>query len=111
MYLPTRDSAHSVDPTLSDVIFQALRDERTVEIVNEEKSLRIQIDGINVAPIASESFDYPLHRYDLSEDAADLVMECLERKRKRRFERRKEKLATENQAQIEGSDIGGGSDE
>ncbi|EMA01808.1 hypothetical protein C437_15351 [Haloarcula vallismortis ATCC 29715] len=111
MYLPTRDSAHSVDRTLSDVIFQSLRDGRTVELVNGDSALMIEIDGISVAPIAAESFDYPLHSYDFNEDAYDLVTECLDRKRKRRFERRKKKLATENHASIEGSDSGKGTED
>jgi len=104
MHLPTRESTHNVDAMLSDVIHQALRDDRTIEIVKSDGSLVIEIDGVEVTPIASESFDWPLDRYDFEGDAAELVEECLERRRKRRIERRKEKLSTENQAESEGID-------
>lgn len=105
MWLPTRESNHNVDSTVSDVMQQALRDGATVEIVSAERGWAIEIDGIRVAPIATESFDYPLKRFDFNEDAEELVLEMLKRRRRRRFERRKKKLNTDNHTQSEGVDL------
>ncbi|MDS0280076.1 hypothetical protein NDI85_20020 [Halomicroarcula sp. S1AR25-4] len=105
MYKPTRDAAHSIDPTLSDLIHEAHRDDRPVELVATDRGLTVRIDGVDVAPIPSESFDWPLHRIDMSDDAAALAADSLDRRRKRRFERRKRKLRTDDHAASEGATV------
>lgn len=106
MRKPTRNRNRSTNWMLSHVIHQALRDGQTVELVDGDQSLAIAIDGVEVAPIASESFDWPLDRYEFDDEAAALVEECLERSRDRnqtrRFEWRKRKLATEQHTESEG---------
>lgn len=108
MYSPSRRSCKTLDPTLMDVLHQAVHEGRTVEIVNSDEFdqyLGIRIDGVDVVPIVSETFAHPLDRMQFSDEANELVAECLDQKHKRFLRDRKERLSTDSHAAAEGVEM------
>lgn len=102
MYLPTRQTLQSIDPTLSEVMTQAMQGGATVELKLGDHGYRVLIDGVEMAESPSESFDYPLKRLKLSDEAKTLATEYVEKRQRERIRRRIKQLRTDDHSAAEG---------
>jgi regulator of protease activity HflC (stomatin/prohibitin superfamily) len=100
--MPTR---RRIDPTLGDVIAQALRDSLNVELTREDGSLMVVIDDVEITTIAWESFEYPVPDLRLDGEAAALADRMAAERRRRRFRRRMQQLRTDDHLAAEGGDL------
>lgn len=106
MYYPTRHKLYRTDPMLSDVINEAMREGRSVELkLGDGHGYLVVVDGVEIANVASESFDWPLKRIEMSREAEEFATECIEKKHRRRIQRRKDKLSTKNHSAAEGLEV------
>lgn len=105
MYLPTRRALHSIDPELSDVVHQALKNDGEVKIeLDDDGWFVVVVDDIEMSRIPSESFDYPLNRMSLSDEAQSLADEYLDQRQRDRIQRRMKELRTDGHSAAEGVD-------
>lgn len=93
------------DPTLDDVIGEALREDLRVKLTSNDGTLTLVIDGTDMASISWESFSLPLARYGVEGDAATLADDLIAKKRRRRFRNRMRALRTETQLAAEGGEL------
>lgn len=104
MFLPTRQALHSIDPTLSEVMTQAMKEGATVELELGDHGYCVLIDGVEMAEAPSESFDYPLKRLGLSDEAKVLATEYVEKRQRERIRRRIKQLRTDDHSAAEGAE-------
>jgi hypothetical protein len=99
-----------LDPTLTDVIREALKQDRKVTIEDGEYGMALALDGVELVDgLAWESFDYPLHRGDFSDEKMELITNLLRAREARSNERRRQSLLTRDSVQshtvAEGEDL------
>jgi len=93
---------------LSDIIYQALQEDRTITINNGEHGLEIAIDGQVVARgFPSESFNYPAfgRRGVVEEKAEDLARDLLQRRDRRIKRSRMQRLTTDAHQAAHGKEL------
>lgn len=95
-----------LDPTLTDIIRQALRDDQVVELAHGKHGMAIDVDGDRLVDgVAWESFDYPLHRGSWSDEQRDTIDDLLRRRERYKSDRKKSKIESSNHEQSEGMGV------
>jgi len=89
-----------IDPTVDDVMREALAQDKTVEIQQSEWGVAIVVDGeLLIDGLAWESFNYPLHRGQYTDSQRATISELVEDKAERSKRRRKRRVAARETVQ------------